>query len=456
MMKGWFGDDLFRVVLKNAGRLGSTKLIGAAVGLVALVSTGRTLRPHDFGVLTLIASYIETIAAIGQFQSWQIVLHYAAVPWQKGERGTVQNSINLAIGLDICAGLLSMLFGILAFLFFGRLLGIHDQHTILVLIYCTLIPGMGSTAAYGILRLFDRIDLVSRQQLITPTVRAVGCLLAWVSGTKLTGFVIAWYLALLAGQIYLWGTALLELKRHDLLKGLRPSIIRASRQMPEGMWGFVWTASITTVLETVWEPISKLLVGKIVSTSAAGLYSLAMEFLDAVQRPAKLLEKSYYPEVVLMNPRTSAPWKLALRTSVFSGALGLLAMLVVYVGGKPVISMFGHRFGDAATLMMWMSPSLVFFTAGLPMEGVLYTAGRSHYIMLAQLFSVCIYVPLLVYMGHHYGLNGAGLAYALGIFFATLLMFAMMGVTYLRRNRIVLPHERETRHSSDLPATSGS
>ncbi|MBA5726195.1 lipopolysaccharide biosynthesis protein [Bombella favorum] len=455
-MKEWFKDDLFRVVLKNAGKLGSTKLIGAMVGLAALVMTGRALHPHDFGVLTLIASYIETVAAVGQFQSWQIVLHYAAVPWQKGERQTVQTSISLAIGLDICAGLVSMIFGMAAFLCLGKTLGIHDKPTLLVLLYCTLIPGMGSTAAYGILRLFDRIDLVSRQQLITPTVRAIGCLFALLSGTKLTGFVIAWYLALLAGQLYLWGTALLELKRHDLLKGLRPSIMKAARQMPEGMWSFVWTASITTILETVWEPISKLLVGKIVSTSAAGLYSLSMEFLDAVQRPAKLLEKSYYPEVVLMNPRTSAPWKLALRTSVLSGALGLLAMLVVYVGGKPVISMFGHRFGDAATLMMWMSPSLVFFTAGLPMEGVLYTAGRSHYIMLAQLVSVILYVPLLIYMGHHYGLNGAGLAYALGIFFATMTTFVMMGMTYLRRNKIILPHERETRQNSNLPTASGS
>ncbi|MBE1724340.1 lipopolysaccharide biosynthesis protein [Bombella apis] len=455
-MKGWFKDDLFRVVLKNAGKLGSTKLIGAVMGLVALVVTGRTLRPHDFGVLTLIASYIETIAAIGQFQSWQIVLHYAAVPWQKGERKTVQTSISLAMGLDICAGLLSMVFGMVAFLCLGKVLGVHDKPTLLILLYCTLIPGIGSTAAYGILRLFDRIDLVSRQQLITPAVRAVCCLLAWGSGMKLAGFVIAWYLALLAGQIYLWATALLELKRHDLLKGLRPSILKAARQMPKGMWGFVWTANITTLLETVWEPISKLLVGKIVSTSAAGLYSLAMEFLDAVQRPAKLLEKSYYPEVVLMDPRTSAPWKLALRTSVLSGALGMLAMLVVYIGGKPVISMFGHRFGDAATLMMWMSPALVFFTAGLPMEGVLYTAGRSHYIMLAQLVSVILYVPLLVYMGHHYGLNGAGLAYALGMFFATMTTFAIMGITYLRRNRIILPHEREIRQTDSLPASPGS
>ncbi len=447
-MRGLFSDDLFRVVLKNAGKLGSTKLIGALIGLLALVSTGRTLRPHDFGVLTLIASYIETIAAIGQFQSWQIVLHYSAIPWQKGERTTVQNSINLAVGLDICAGLLSMVLGALAFLLFGKMLDVHDQHTALVLLYCTLIPGLGSTTPYGILRLFDRIDLVSRQQLITPAVRALGCLLAWLSGTKLTGFVIAWYCATLAGQLYLWGTALLELKRHDLLTNLKPSIIKASRQMPKGLWGFVWTASITTLLETVWEPISKLLVGRIVSTSAAGLYSLAMEFLDAVQRPAKLLEKSYYPEVVLMDPRTPAPWKLALRTSALSAIMGLVAMLVVYLGGKPVISIFGHRFGDAATLMMWMSPSLVFFTAGLPMEGVLYTAGRSHYIMLAQLCAVTCYIPMLIYLGNHYGLNGAGLAYALGMFLATLITFAIMGVTYLRRHKIILPHEREIRQVS--------
>lgn len=443
-MKGWFGDDLFRIVLKNAGKLGSTKLIGAIIGLIALVSTGRALHPHDFGVLTLITSYIETIAAIGQFQSWQIVLHYGSIPWQKGERETVKTSIRLALGLDLCAGTLSMVGGMLALIFLGEKIGIHNRHETLVLLYCTLIPGIGSSSAYGILRLFDRIDIVSRQQMVSPIIRAILCLVAWVTGAGLTGFVVAWYFAALVGQIYIWSGAILELKRHDLLSALRPSLIAASRRMPKGLWGFIWTASITTILETVWEPVSKLLVGKLVSTSSAGLYSLAMEFMDAVQRPAKLLEKSYYPEVVRMNPRTPAPWKLAVRTSLLSAALGLVAMLVVYIGGKPAISMFGHRYGSAATLMMWMSPSLIFFMAGLPMEGVLYTAGRSHYIMVAQLIAVIFYIPLLVYMSHHYGLNGAGLAYALGIFLVTLITFAMTGITYFRRHSIILPHERET------------
>lgn len=175
-MKGWFGDDLFRIVLKNAGKLGSTKLIGAIIGLIALVSTGRALHPHDFGVLTLITSYIETIAAIGQFQSWQIVLHYGSIPWQKGERETVKTSIRLALGLDLCAGTLSMVGGMLALIFLGEKIGIHNRHETLVLLYCTLIPGIGSSSAYGILRLFDRIDIVSRQQMVSPIIRAILCL----------------------------------------------------------------------------------------------------------------------------------------------------------------------------------------------------------------------------------------------------------------------------------------
>lgn len=137
------------------------------------------------------------------------------------------------------------------------------------------------------------------------------------------------------------------------------------------------------------------------------------------------------------------PWKLALRTSLLSAFIGIIATLVIYVGGKPVISIFGHRYANAASLMTWMSPALIFFMAGLSMEGVLYTAGRAKYIMFVQMIGVACYIPLLVFMGRHYGLNGAGLAYAMGMFFLTLLTFGLTMATFLRRRHIIPPHERE-------------
>lgn len=442
-MKKWFRDDLFTSILKNTGKLGSGKLVGALLGLGALVCTSRGMRPHDFGILTMIGAYAASVTSIAQFQGWQVVLHYASIPWQKGEKDHVKNAIRLAIGLDLSAGLVGMIGGMIAVILFGHQLGIHAHHKHLVLLYCTLIPGMGASSVYGILRLFDRVDIVARQQVATPFVRAIGSVIVWSLHGGLVGFVWAWYAGILAGQLYMWAGACVELYRRQMLDALRPSLFGSARHMPKGVWGFIWTASVTTMIETAWEPLTNLIIGRFLGTAASGMYALAMTFLDAVQRPAKLLEKSYYPEVVRLDPRTMRPWKLALRTSFLSALVGVLATALVYIGGAPVISMFGHRYATAAPLMTWMSPSLIFFMAGLSMEGVLYTAGRAKYIMYVQFISVLCYIPVLIFMCRHYGLNGAGLAYALGVLWLTLLTFVLTMATFIRRRHIIPPHERE-------------
>lgn len=442
-MKKWFHDDLFASILKNTGKLGSGKLIGALLGLLALTCASRGMSAHDFGALTMIGAYIESVSAIVQFQSWQVVLHYGSVPWQKGEKNRVKNAIRLAVGLDVSAGLVGMIGGIIAVVLFGHQLGIHARYKHLVVLYCTLIPGIGASSVYGILRLFDRIDIVARQQVSTPFVRSIICVFVWIFHGGLAGFVLAWYAGILAGQLYMWAGAWSELRRRKMLDALKPSLFEAARHMPKGMWGFVWTASLTTLLETTWEPVSNLIIGRLLGTSSSGMYTLALTFLDAVQRPAKLLEKSYYPEVVRLDPRTIRPWKLALRTSLLSALVGVAATALVYIGGAPVISLFGHRYASAAPLMVWMSPALIFFMAGLSMEGVLYTAGRAKYIMVVQLISVTCYIPFLIFMSHHYGLNGAGLAYALGMVWLTFLTFLLTMATFIRRRHIIPPHERE-------------
>ncbi|MDF7673287.1 lipopolysaccharide biosynthesis protein [Acetobacteraceae bacterium ESL0709] len=441
-MKSWFRDDLFKLVLKNAGKLATGKLAGALLGLGALACATHGLVPSDFGVLILVKAYAQMVADVGQFQSWQVVLHYGSIPWQKGETERVKTAIGFSIGLDLYAGFIAMIVGMAILWFLGPSLGVHSSHRYLALFYCTLIPVLSASSDYGILRLFDRIDVVSKQQIISPVVRTILSFVAWLKGMGLFGFVLAWYSGGIASDLYAWVMAWLELRRRNLLVGLRPGIFSVTRDMPKGIWGFVWSTSVNTMLGTIWGPLSNLVIGRMLGTTAAGLYSLASTFIDAVQRPVRLLEKSYYPEVARLDPRTGKPWRLAAKMSLLGGALGLLVLLIVYIGGKPVISLFGHKYGDAATIMLWMAPALLLNMAAFPLYALLYTAGKSKALIIIQFCASALYLPLLIYLGRHYGLNGVGLAFTLGSFLGIVLNFLLAAVTFFRRQAIILPHER--------------
>ena len=53
-MRHWFSDGAFRAILRNASYLGSGKLGGALLSLIALACAGRALSPALFGTLAVV------------------------------------------------------------------------------------------------------------------------------------------------------------------------------------------------------------------------------------------------------------------------------------------------------------------------------------------------------------------------------------------------------------------
>ncbi|QDH15154.1 lipopolysaccharide biosynthesis protein [Oecophyllibacter saccharovorans] len=440
--KRLFGDDLFRKVFANTAKLGSSKILGGLFSLIALVCTTHGLSAGAFGVLTLISSYALSVTAFGSFQSWQVVLHYGAVPWKDGQRGRVVNTIRFAFGLDLTAGLVSMAVAMAALLLFGHKLGVRAEHRHLALLYCTLIPGMASSTSLGVLRLLDRVGMLARQKMVGPVLQAVLCAIAMVLKGNLASFVIAWYVARLVSQIWMWVCTWRALKEVGLSAALRPSLLGAGRRMPAGTWSFTWMSSINVLIYSAWQPVSNLMVGSVLGNAAAGVYGLALKLLSAVRSPARMLEKNYYPEIVRLDPRTQRPWAILARFCGISALVGVGGMLLVYVGGQPLISLLGHRYGQSATVLKWMAPSVLFFLFPLPLDSILFTSGRAASLMVIEGSSALIYLLLVILLGHFWGLNGVGLAYTVGRGILALMVVSLSLYVFWHRDRIIPPHER--------------
>ena len=172
-MKHWFRDGVLRAVLRNAGYLGSTKLVGAGLGIVALSCAGRGLGPALFGVLSLVHTYALGANSIVKFQSWQLIIRYGAPALQRGDERTARDAISLALGLDISSGLVGMIAAMALLPVLAGDFGIDHAYLGLAIAYCTLVPTMSAATATGVLRLLDRFDLIGVQQLATPDRKSV-------------------------------------------------------------------------------------------------------------------------------------------------------------------------------------------------------------------------------------------------------------------------------------------
>jgi O-antigen/teichoic acid export membrane protein len=433
-MKHWFKDGVLRAVLRNAGYVGSTKLIGAVFGLIALFCASHALEPAMFGLLTLVHSYAVGANGIVKFQSWQIIIRYGAPALKRGEAAVAHDAIRFAFGLDIASGLVGMVAAIGALLFLAPLLSIGDEHLGLALFYCTLVPTMAAATPTGVLRLLDRFDLIAWQQLATPLLRASGAGIAFAFDLGFPGFVAAWYVADIAGDMILWALTVRELARRDMLRALRPGLLGTARRLPDA-WSFVWATNISTSLNASWGPISNLIVGGVLGRTAAGLYGIASTLLDSASKPADLLTKGFYPEIMRLDPGSRHPWRLALRTGLLAGGLGLVVVGLILVGGKPLVGLFGEKYLPAYGVLSLMMFALMVSMASFPLESLLYMVGRQRVALAAQAMATIVYLGLLATLASLFGLTGAASAYVLGNAALALFMLAPVLTSYHGRRR---------------------
>jgi O-antigen/teichoic acid export membrane protein len=433
-MKHWFKDGVFRAVLRNAGYLGSTKLVGAGLGLFALMAAGHGLDLFTFGVLQLVHTYALGAGAVIRFQSWQLILRYGAPALLRGDDGTAKDAIRLAFGLDIASGLIGMVAAMIALPILAPLFGIDRAHLPLAIVYCTLIPTMAAATPTGVLRLLDRFDIIAQQQIATPLLRAIGAGIAWAAHLGFSGFVVAWYVADITGDIILWTLTVRELRRREMLDVLRPGLVGTARRLPD-VWSFVWTTNIAVSLNACWGPIGNLVVGGVLGPAAAGLYKIAITLLDSAGKPADLLTKGFYPEIMRLDPASKHPWRLAVRTGLLAGGIGLIVVVVILLGGKPFIGLFGHKYLAAYGLLTLMMFSLMVEMASFPLQSLLYMVGRQRAALVAQAVATVAYLGLLSVLAHAFGLNGAGSAYVLGNAALALLMLVPVLMSYRTRSR---------------------
>lgn len=432
-MKRWFADGVFRAVVRNASYLGSAKLLAAPLSLLALACAGRGMTPVMFGILMVVHTYATSAGALAKFQTWQFIVRYATPALQRGDTPFARDTIRFAFGLDIASGLFGMAGAMLLLPFLAGQFDLHGQTLLLALLYCTLVPTMSAATATGVLRVLDRFDLIGMQQLATPALRAVGAVTAYFMDLGFIGFVVTWYVADLAGDLVLWVLAARELRRRGMLSAFRPGLFKTARRLPKA-WGFVWTTNFGHSLYAAWGPLSNLVVASILGPVAAGLYKIAGTLLDSSSKPADMLSRGFYPEIMRLDPSSRRPWQLGLRVGLLAGLIGMAMVALVVIFGQPLIGLiFGSKYLAAFGLLQVMIWSLMISMASFPLESLLYMVGRQQAALAMRAAATILYLGLLAFLTHRFGLIGAGFAYLLGVLLNAGFMLAPVIASYRRR-----------------------
>ena len=410
-MRHWFRDQHFRSLLKNSSYLAVSRIVAAVAQLVTIGLAAHALGVLLFGALILIDSYARAVSGIAKFQSWQLIVRYGGKVLD-GERDDFKASTGFAFALDMVSGIGGMLVAVAILPFVAPRVGITKDQLWLAMLYCTLLPTMAAATPTGILRALDRFDQISWADTVTPITRLAVVAIAYFARAPFVAYVVAWYATNLVGDLYDWFLAWRELRRRDLLSGIRPTL--RPHTLP-GAWRFAIHVNLTASVQSAWGPIARLVVGGLLGAAGAALFRVASALSDSASKPADLLAKAFYPEVVRMDLSSKKPWKLMLRGTALASGCALLAILLLLLGGKPIVGfLFGRQFLGAydALLILMIVPFLSVLS--FPLPPMLYALDRPDGPLKARLFGTILYFIIIAPLCWNFGVDGAAIAFVVG------------------------------------------
>jgi O-antigen/teichoic acid export membrane protein len=358
------------------------------------------------------------------------VLHYGTRPLAEGRINDFQRVVRLSLILDFVSAVVGVAIGIAGIHFFQNFLRWPPEAVPIGTAYALSIAFMVTATPTGVLRLFDRFDILAVQSMVSSVVRLAGSLLVWLLHGGLGGMAVAWFLGNAAALIYLFGATWYELGRHNLLKGFRWRGVGLAKDFP-GFWRFVWATNLSATLELAFTQVGTLVIGAVAGAGPAALFRIARQVSDALAKPAKLVVQALYPELARMwmvGDRKGLV-RLALQVGVLGGALATTLLLLTSFFGKYFLGfIMTKNFEPAAPVMTWLMAAAAIGVWALPFEPMLISTGRAGAAVRVRLVVSVFYLCALVPAVKAYGLIGAGVAELV----SALLMFTGMLISVLR------------------------
>lgn len=400
---------ILRRVVANAGMLLGGRTVNAALGLAAVAIAARALGAREMGVLVLVQAFAQFLGEVVKFQSWQTILHYGAAPLQEGRRADFQRVLRFSLTLDGGSTLLGVAVGIVGSVLFAQRLGWGMAEAPAAALYMATVAFMVSATPLGLLRLFDRFDVLARQAALISLLRVVVSVAALFLAPTLEGFLLAWGVGTVGSWCYLAWSAHRELRKRGLTQDFswRGPLTEG---MP-GAWRFAWNTNLTATLDVAFTHVATLMVGALVGPAQAGFWRVGRQVADALAKPAKLMTPALYPELARLRAeaRHHAMWRLARNVGLLAGGVGTVLLGVSALFGPALLTLvMGEAFKPAATVMTWQVAAAVIGVFALPLEPMLVSLGKPGLAVRVRLVVSLAFLAGLPFLVERFGLIGAG------------------------------------------------
>lgn len=453
-------------VLKNAMLMSGAKGLGAVFALAGLAFAARGLSTEEFGLLVFIHAYVLFFTEVATFESWLVVVRHAAHGAVGDGAGREDprwfgRIVRFCVTLDLTAALIAFTVAMGALAILRDRIEIVETAAPYLLVYATLILLNQKSASLGVLRLFNRYDLLALNSLIIPFGRMAGCGIAWALGLPLWAYLASWWLASAISYLGVPAWCLRELRRRELWGAVKGGGL-SLRAPAKGYWRLIALTNVDTAIAAGSAQLPVLLAGAIGGASYAAIFRVAQEVAIVLSKGAKMIDKVVFPEFTDLIARGEGARVPALVRRTGAALMGVAAAVGVvfwFVGPLLFSSALGTAYGDAGTLAVMLICGAALDSAAASAFPALYAAGHPGRAIMARAAGVLAMTVCFFAFYHAFGDNGPGAAVILGAFltFSLIALFVARVDWTQSRFQKVLKRSREAAASASTvePSAGG-
>lgn len=416
---------------RNLAWLAGSTAFSAVTSIAYLALAARSLGPAGFGKYALILTYAQLLGSLVQFQSWNAVIRYGAAHLERNDHPPLARLFGFAAALDWASALAGILIALVVVPFAAPLLHWSAVDARNAMWFSAAFLSTTGATATGILRLFDRFDLLVYSDSVGPLTRIVGALAGWAFGGGVAWFLGVFALSAILQLIAQWVAALSLGQRLSL----RVASLRAAASENRRIWPFMIKTNLSSSIGQFWLQCGTLTVGWVAGPVEAGGFRIAHRFAQAMSKPVDMIIKALFPELArLVAARDHATTrKVLFRASAVSASFALLMVVVTGLFGTDILHVIaGRRFEFAQPFFFLLAISAAIDLAGFALTPFHNAYGRPGRVLRSGVIAVAVYAALLIALLPTVGARGAAYA-AIGASLTGFAQLAISSVQILRK-----------------------
>jgi O-antigen/teichoic acid export membrane protein len=404
--------DTHRSLLHNAGLIVGGRLTFGLMNLGTNAIILRAFGAADLGMVMLLIAYIRLFAEVVKFESWQAVLRFGVIARDKGEDNQLRRLIGLALGVDFVTMVLAIIASILLIPQAAVWFGWNDQITDIAPWFMILIIFVTNATPNGVLRLFDRVEIIALQHGLNAVIRLLLVLLAVMLGGAVQHLAWAWFTAFVISGLLPMIVCAYELVKRDLLPIISLNWRKSGRVFP-GIWHFLLMSNLISSGPLIANHVTTLIVGAELGAAQAAVLNIARQIATGITAPTRLLGPLMLPDYSLLSGRED--WtglRDLLVKQIKITAITVLGGGVIMFAVLPILveQLFGAEMLEHIWIFWLLLLTSLINTLGFSLHHAMFSANKGGTALLIQLAAITVYAIILFSLLWVIGLNAVGWA----------------------------------------------